>query len=324
MNVTGELQLYLVRLTASLGAVLDVLDDDERKRAGRLVRPFSARQFAGSRAALRVILGNHLGVSATDVRLGRRQCLHCGLPHGKPAVIGETLEFNVSHAGTYALIALSGRVGVGVDLELQTVKRDCKRIAERHFTRAEQEWLFSSDDPQLLSYRFGQLWTRKEAVLKCTGEGLLGGLETLSVQGADPSRIVHRSERGAYIRVTDVPICGSDGPLVAAVACSANVVSFHSSVFQISSDDPADVSREVQRTPVGSQLATELDTTGGGDLMQQMLNHESRQAIRQRPKGGQHDHKQRTEIYNRLDFARCGPPDPHGVVETVRTPHPGM
>lgn len=84
---------------------------------------------------------------------------------GKPFLPGAP-PFSLSHGGELVVLAL-GETGteVGVDVE------DCARpwreaVARRLFTEEEQRWLCGSSE------RFFQLWTRKEAVLKCRGSGL--------------------------------------------------------------------------------------------------------------------------------------------------------
>jgi 4'-phosphopantetheinyl transferase len=67
-------------------------------------------RFAATRLALRTLLGRQLGLAPADVPLTLAA-------HGKPVLASGALQFNVSHAGRYALIAMSECGPVGVDIE---------------------------------------------------------------------------------------------------------------------------------------------------------------------------------------------------------------
>ena len=58
--------------------------------------------------------------------------------------------------------------------------RDIEAIAQRFFAADEQQWLarFAESERQA---RFIELWSRKESVLKATGDGLAGALSSFSV-----------------------------------------------------------------------------------------------------------------------------------------------
>jgi phosphopantetheinyl transferase len=94
-----------------------------------------------SRRALREILGRYLGLPADELRFETGQ-------HGKPRLAapeGE-LEFNLSHSGSLALVAVARRE-VGVDVERIRSKRPVD---------------------------FYRRWADREARVKCLGTGLAG------------------------------------------------------------------------------------------------------------------------------------------------------
>lgn len=82
--------------------------------------------------------------------------------HGKPFVPGGR-HFSLTHSGSLAALALHA-APVGLDAERIAPVR---RAAARALTPEERRYM--ADDPER---RFAYLWTRKEAVLKCTGDGL--------------------------------------------------------------------------------------------------------------------------------------------------------
>ena len=85
----------------------------------------------------------------------------------RPHLPGQALDFNISHAGRYAVCALSPAGRVGVDLEHRT-RADLAPFAP-HFAPAEWAALQAAPDPQRA---FCRLWTQKEAVAKADGRGL--------------------------------------------------------------------------------------------------------------------------------------------------------
>lgn len=86
---------------------------------------------------------------------------------GKPYFADETLPFfNISHAGGFVVLAVSDRE-VGVDIQNMRSQREIS-MAERFFS-GEESRAVSEDETRELFYK---LWSRKEALGKCTGEGV--------------------------------------------------------------------------------------------------------------------------------------------------------
>lgn len=151
----------------------------ERSRAERLVRPRDGRRFVRCRGALRTILGQLLDLPAAAVEF------QVG-PGGKPVLRSESesdrpaIRFNVSHSGELALIAVSRRRELGVDVEMTRPISQADRIVESYFTAAERaEFLAAPEADRPAAFIRG--WTRKEAILKAQGVGLAGlatGFET--------------------------------------------------------------------------------------------------------------------------------------------------
>ncbi|MDR1408720.1 MAG: 4'-phosphopantetheinyl transferase superfamily protein [Oscillospiraceae bacterium] len=81
-------------------------------------------------------------------------------------------HFNISHSGEAVALAAHDSP-IGVDIERLRIPE--LRIAQRHFTPDEQEYI--GGDPTL----FFEIWTKKEAYLKYTGEGLRRELTSFSV-----------------------------------------------------------------------------------------------------------------------------------------------
>ena len=102
--------------------------------------------------------------------------------HGKPCVAEcSALHFNVSHSGGLGAIAFTTEGEVGIDVEAIRCDVGALEIASAHFTRNEAAMVAAAATAQEQASAFLRLWTRKEAVLKAAGCGLLGGLEGVDV-----------------------------------------------------------------------------------------------------------------------------------------------
>ena len=89
---------------------------------------------------------------------------------GKPMlrISGETVEFNISHSGSYALVGIDENP-VGVDI--QQWGRSYDQIARKIMPLEEYgAWTESSDKV----IAFCEFWTRKESMLKWRGVGIAG------------------------------------------------------------------------------------------------------------------------------------------------------
>lgn len=152
--------------------------DETRRAAGMLVEDDRVR-FVLAHGLLRLLLGAYLAVQPADLRFGAG-------PHGKPALSSApgSLFFNLSHAGDQLLIAFTSQCEVGVDIEPVRSRLDPQRdddtLAASFFAPEEQAALRElAGDARAAAFYI--CWTRKEAYLKATGEGLLAPLHAFRV-----------------------------------------------------------------------------------------------------------------------------------------------
>jgi 4'-phosphopantetheinyl transferase len=103
--------------------------------------------------------------------------------HGKPALAAGGLDFNLSHSGSAAVVALAHGVEVGVDLESPGRPRPHAELARRFFCEREAQAIENTPET-LRETAFLRLWTAKEAVLKALGRGLAFGLDKLEFEAA--------------------------------------------------------------------------------------------------------------------------------------------
>lgn len=147
----------------------DLLTPAERRRAEAFRRDEDRDRFTTANALLRLAAEDFLGTAPVV----DRTCPRCGEPHGKPRVQG--VEVSVSHSGDLIAVALTDLGPVGVDVEETKRHTDIDSLLRYVFSAAE---LAAIPDPAVLFY---QAWTRKESVLKATGDGLSVPMTTLTV-----------------------------------------------------------------------------------------------------------------------------------------------
>lgn len=206
--------VYSVSLAVSQAefqSALVVLDQEERQRAERFTFERHRRRWVAGRAALRGILAEHLECRSEDIRFQLR-------PDGKPVVVAHDqtgvsgreamssdaaalpisvaapLYFNMSHSEERAVVSVSLTHETGCDVEWVKRIRDMDNLCRRVFSPAEQAEM-ASIEPAEKMLAFYQGWTRKEAVIKTTGEGLRADLSAFDVslaQRETPGVYAHR------------------------------------------------------------------------------------------------------------------------------------
>ncbi|MFJ6836215.1 4'-phosphopantetheinyl transferase family protein [Streptomyces sp. NPDC091209] len=168
------LELYLAEVGAQDDRALlraqELLDAEERARAGAFRRTRDRDAYVVAHAALRTVLSRLLGIRAEALPLMREPCAGCGGPHGRPALRTPGVHFSLSHSGDLVLVALAG-APVGVDVE-ELATAEAVRSAHRALHAAEAEELARLPVHERQA-AFTRTWVRKEAYLKGIGTGLV-------------------------------------------------------------------------------------------------------------------------------------------------------
>jgi 4'-phosphopantetheinyl transferase len=172
-----------------------LLDDYETERRARFRMEADRDRFTLAAVLLRAVVGRCTGVDAWSVTVDRT-CGRCGRPHGRPRLPCAGLETSVSHSGDVVVVAVTAAGPVGVDVEL--VARGYAEVLPSVCTKAEQSFVRTPGD-------FYAYWTRKEAVLKATGEGLEREMTDVVVTppGSAPSLV-------SLAGVRTLPCCMAD------------------------------------------------------------------------------------------------------------------
>jgi 4'-phosphopantetheinyl transferase len=143
------------------------------QRRGRLRLEADRRRLTAAAAVVRTVVGAHAGLAPARVEIDRT-CRSCGLQHGKPWIPGlPDVHVSVSHSAGAVGVAVGrdGPVGLDVEVvgeygvgELESLVA-CVLAPEERACLAR---LPESSRP----LAFTTYWTRKEAVVKATGEGI--------------------------------------------------------------------------------------------------------------------------------------------------------
>ncbi len=167
-----EVHVWLAELDAPGWPGVEGLPSLERRRAAGFLRPGLATRWSASRWALRTILGRYLDERPAAIDLLASE-------HGKLRLAEEPgrLEFNLSHSGELALIAVCVGRQVGVDIEAINPGRDFLALAERSFEPDVVEAIRAAPAERRAG-AFYAAWTRHEALAKCDGGGLAGRVRT--------------------------------------------------------------------------------------------------------------------------------------------------
>ncbi|MEV6049434.1 4'-phosphopantetheinyl transferase superfamily protein [Streptomyces sp. NPDC052107] len=186
------------------------LSDEESGKAGRLPAA-AALRYAAAHTAVRRVLSGYLGVPPRDVVFGRRPCPRCAHPgHGRPRIDWPPtdLEFSLSRSGPHWLLAVVAGRRVGVDLEGGR-PLDVDGASRFAMSAAELAHVLSAPDDRARTHAFFRCWTRKEAVVKAIGVGIVTDLSSIDTQPAEdgPALVTHAegSGPGTWL-VQDLPV----------------------------------------------------------------------------------------------------------------------
>lgn len=226
----SAVEVWIVDLALTPGQIdrcEAVLDAAERGRADRFLRPVDRARFRASHAALRLILGDALGLAPADVEL-------LAGAGGKPELAGAArgaADFNLSHSGARALIGLARDASIGVDVEAVRPIADALRIAAAHFA-ADEVSALAGAPRSAVERRFFGLWTRKEAVVKALGSGLSLPLDRFSVSvPPEPPRLLRASGDVSWNLEGPWSLagidCGSDHVATVAVRSAGAKITCH-------------------------------------------------------------------------------------------------
>jgi 4'-phosphopantetheinyl transferase len=163
-------------LSKSYSYLKNYISPDEQVRADRFHFEKDRETYITCHSILRLVLSKYLNKNPLEITF------NSGI-NQKPAINGDPVFFNIAHSRETFAIAVSGDFYVGIDLELINQDLDIKPITKSFFSTKEQQYIFKTDKGT--KNRFFLLWTRKEALLKALGTGIIDDLRKIEVSGQD-------------------------------------------------------------------------------------------------------------------------------------------
>ena len=190
-QVKSRIHLWVVLIEPkadTLPAVyLDILNEQERRKYHQFRLESDRQQYVVSHALLRMALSR-----ATEGEVDPRCWQFTEDSRGKPMIAATaglpSLNFNLSHSGRAAAIAVSSTCQLGVDIEpaVQTIDFD---IFNGMLSAGERAYL-DSRPASLRRLDFVRLWTLKEAYAKLLGKGMSLDFTSFEIM-LDPVRMAH-------------------------------------------------------------------------------------------------------------------------------------
>jgi 4'-phosphopantetheinyl transferase len=174
-------EVWWARTTDARPGLIGELNAVERERLNAYARDEDKNRFLVGCAIVRRVAATKLDTSPGEVVLDRT-CPDCGRHHGKVSVEG--LQLSVSHSGDRIVVAFHPSTAVGVDVELVNPAIDADSLASVSLSDLEAAEL-AGFAPAARARAFTQYWTRKEAVVKATGDGIRADLRKVIVSAPD-------------------------------------------------------------------------------------------------------------------------------------------
>jgi len=191
-----------------------ILSAEESARAARFIFERDRARFIVAHAALRQILARHTSHNPTALIFGVEE-------KGKPYLAEHRqVRFNLSHSGTFAMVAVALDREVGVDIEHIKSERSTHAIADRFFAPTEVQDLNATPE-HLRVAAFFKCWSRKEAYIKARGEGLGIALDSFAVSLGEKAELRAAPDRNRW------SMCALQAPTGYAAALVAEGSEWH-------------------------------------------------------------------------------------------------
>lgn len=189
----------LVKMADRVDLLSEMLSKDEIERASRFKFEKDKNEYISSRALLRTILSLYLKIEARQIQFNYGK-------YGKPTVDScmnpRGFNFNMSHSHGFAMYAFRRHRKVGVDIERIKDISEMAELVGRFFTKRENAVFQQLSESEKKKFVF-QLWTRKEAYVKCKGAGLNIPLDTIDVLSPESGAFAPSSKIDGWQIKTD-------------------------------------------------------------------------------------------------------------------------
>ena len=176
------MQVYVINALNELSdaefeCALSKIDPEQKDRIMRFHFTEDKKRALAGILLSKYAIAMAFGISSDEIRVEKNK-------YGKPHVVGKRgVHFNISHSGDYVVCAVAGSP-VGIDV--QEHKSGGLDIAERFFSQEEKEALKRASDSEDEKRKlFYDMWSLKEAYIKCIGTGLYKPLDEFGIVKID-------------------------------------------------------------------------------------------------------------------------------------------
>lgn len=208
--MSNRVDVWRVHLSSTIPSEAS-LSAEERQRVARFHFDTDRDRYIVAHSSLRDILSRYLQCEPSELKFSANE-------YGKPSLnrsndfsrfaklttaptgvlrgvaTTKDIEFNLSHSGDFALIAITRGRNVGVDVELIREDIELESLARRNFSPREVSELMALP-PEQRTLGFFACWTRKEAYIKARGLGLSLPLDSFDVSLAPNEPAILRATR---------------------------------------------------------------------------------------------------------------------------------
>ncbi len=149
-----------------------ILAKDEKERAGLFHFNEDRATYKACHAMLRLLLSKKTGTDPSELVFLKEE-------NNKPGIENSRIRFNITHTRDAFGIAFSENDYIGIDIEKLNRHSDVTSLTNTYFSDSDRD--FISGSAYGAAERFILLWTRKEALLKAVGIGIITDLKKISV-----------------------------------------------------------------------------------------------------------------------------------------------
>ncbi len=169
------------------------LDEEEKRHVAALHNDAVRSRYVQVHGQLRLILGELVNEQPEKLRIAKSE-------HGKPYLVDfPGLEFNLSHTADHFAIAATHNCLLGVDIEACKSRANFIGLVNKCFAYEEKIYWQQLPESARIT-EFYRLWTRKEAFVKATGQGIQLGLNQCVINTRQLSEFMRIPEGFGEIR----------------------------------------------------------------------------------------------------------------------------
>ncbi|PEU19244.1 MULTISPECIES: 4'-phosphopantetheinyl transferase superfamily protein [unclassified Bacillus (in: firmicutes)] len=178
------------------------LSPDEKEKYQRYHSKEDALRYVMGRGIIRILLGGYTGIAPEDLEFEYSQK---GKPTLKSTRNRNKICFNLSHSAEALVVAITVDREVGIDIEEIKELPEEELLARQFFTPLEYErYRYMKERNDLKA--FYKCWTRKEAYVKATGEGLTGAFIESDIQFCEGAETILPAREGKCWILKDLSV----------------------------------------------------------------------------------------------------------------------